>query len=125
MSSATALATVCSDAPRERSVLRKEKLRIVMKRLYDTATYMVSYVGKWKYPQLGKHIRAFWTETPSQSFPLLEIAELNGNICVSFLQPFSERLYYDALLEKLRENGIPYRECGTAPVNVAEISTGE
>lgn len=92
---------------------------------YDAATYMVSYVGKWKYPQLGKHIREFWTETPTQSFPLIEIAAVNGNICVSFLQPFSERLYYNALLEELRENGIPYTECGTEPVSVAEISAGE
>ena len=98
--------------------------RQAMEGTYDAATYMVSYVGKWKYPQLGKHIRAFWTETPSQSFPLLEIAAVNGNICVSFLQPFSERLYYGALLEELKENGIPYRECGTAPVSVAEIRTG-
>jgi hypothetical protein len=52
-------------------------------------------------------------------------AAVNGNICVSFLQPFSERLYYGALLEELKENGIPYRECGTAPVSVAEIRTGE
>ena len=92
-----------------------------MEGTYDAATYIVSYVGKWKYPQVGKHIREFWTETPSQSFPLIEISAVNGNIFISFLQPFSERLYFDALLDELKECDIPYTECGVAKVNVAEI----
>ena len=89
---------------------------------FDAATYMVSYVGKWKYPQLGNHIKEFWTETPVGPFPLIEIAAVNGNIFVSFLQPFSDRRYYDALLDELKENGITFVEFGTAPVCVAEIS---
>lgn len=88
---------------------------------YDAASYIVSYVGKWKYPQIGKHIRQFWTETPVGPFPLIEIAAVNGNIFVSFLQPFSDRRYYDALLDELKENGINFVECGTTPVCVAEI----
>jgi hypothetical protein len=95
--------------------------RKAMEGTYDAATYIVSYVGKWKYPQVGKRVREFWTETPTQSFPLIEISAVNGNIFVSFLQPFSDRLYFDALLDELKENGIPYTECGIAEVNVAEI----
>ena len=95
--------------------------RKAMEGTYDAATYIVSYVGKWKYPQVGKHIREFWVETPSQSFPLIEISAVNGNIFISFLQPFSERLYFDALLDQPKENGIPYTECGIAEVNAAKI----
>jgi len=91
---------------------------------YDAATYIVSYVGRWKYPQLGRHIREFWTETPVGPFPLIEIAAVNGNIFVSFLQPFADRRYYDALLGELKENGIPCVECGTASVRVAEMESG-
>ena len=90
--------------------------------MYDAATYMVSYVGRWKHTEIGKHIRGFWTETPAGPFPLIEIAAVNGQICVSVLQPFSERIYYDALLAELKENDIPYTECGTAAVRVAGIS---
>lgn len=90
--------------------------------MYDAATYMVSYVGRWKHTEIGKHIRGFWTETPVGPFPLIEIAAVNGQICVSVLQPFSERIYYDALLAELKENDIPYTECGTAAVRVAGIS---
>lgn len=104
------------DLPSKAATARK-----AMEGTYDAATYIVSYVGKWKYPQVGKHVREFWTETPSQSFPLIEISAINGNIFISFLQPFSERLYFDALLDELKENGIPYTECGAAEVNVAEI----
>lgn len=88
---------------------------------YDATTYIVSYVGRWKYPQLGRHIREFWTETPVGPFPLIEVAAVNGRIFVSFLQPFSDRRYYDALLDELKENGIEYVECGSTTVSVAEI----
>ena len=49
--------------------------RKAMEGTFDTATYIVSYVGKWKYPQVGKHVREFWMETPTQSFPLIEMLE--------------------------------------------------
>jgi len=91
---------------------------------YDAVTYIVSYVGRWKYPELGCHIREFWTETPVGPFPLIEIAAVNGNIFVSFLQPFADRRYYDALLDELKENGIACTECGTTPVCVAEMGGG-
>ena len=32
---------------------------------------------------------------------------------------------YEALLEELEDNGIPYVDCGTTPVNVAEIRVSE
>ncbi len=100
------------------------KAKIAMEAMagtYDAATYMVSYVGRWKYPQLGRHIREFWTEAPVGPFPLIEVAAVNGKIFVSFLQPFSDRRYYDALIDELKENGIEYVECGTVPVCVADI----
>jgi hypothetical protein len=52
---------------------------------------------------------------------LIEVAAVNGKIFVSFLQPFSDRCYYDALLDELKENGIEYVECGSTTVSVAEI----
>lgn len=68
--------------------LKAATARKVMEDTYDAATYIVSYVGKWRYPQVGKRIREFWMETPSQSFPLIEISAVNGKIFISFLQPF-------------------------------------
>ena len=52
---------------------------------------------------------------------LIEVAMVNGKIFVSFLQPFSDRRYYDALIDELQENGIEYVECGTTHVCTADI----
>jgi len=52
---------------------------------------------------------------------LIEVAAVNGNIFVSFLQPFQDRRYYDALLDELKENGLEYVEYGMEPVCVADI----
>ena len=52
---------------------------------------------------------------------MIEVAAVNGKIFVSFLQPFSDQCYYDALLDELKENGIEYVECGMTPVCVADI----
>ena len=92
-----------------------------MEGVYDAASYMVSYVGKWPYTQIGTHIWEFWTETPVGFFPLIEMAAVNGNICISIMQPFGEALYFRAFTEELEANGISYVECGSSAVSVADI----
>jgi hypothetical protein len=49
------------------------------------------------------------------------VAAVNGRIFISFIQAFKERLYYDAFLKELQENGIQYSECGENEISVAEI----
>ena len=73
-------------------------------------TFMVSYVGQWKYEALGKHIQEFWTHVPAaNNFPV-EIAAVKGRIFLSFHQRFEEDKYYKAVLKQLEDNGIPYVE---------------
>ncbi len=102
----------------------EEKVQIAAgtaRKTFNTSTFMVSYVGKWKQEQIGKHIKEFWTETPAGRFPLIEIAAVNGNIFLSLLQGFEEKLYYQALLEELKANDIAFTECGVSPIRIAEI----
>ena len=73
-------------------------------------TYMVSYVGQWKYKDIAAHIREFWTHVPVANGFLTEIAAVNGNIFLSIQQNFEEDIYYRALLKELEDNGIPYTE---------------
>ncbi|MDO4537484.1 MAG: hypothetical protein Q4B54_04925, partial [Coriobacteriales bacterium] len=87
----------------------------VIARSNTTLTYTVSYVGKWKLPQLGKHIRGFWVNTTVGGTPIIQLSAVNRQLFLTIIQPFSERTYYDALLEELRDQGIPYTECGTEP----------
>ncbi|MBR3538464.1 MAG: hypothetical protein IKN79_05265 [Eubacterium sp.] len=88
---------------------------------FSSSTYTVSYVGKWKAEQIGKHVREFWTEIPTGAFPAIEVASANGKIFVSILQSFEERVYYEALLLEMRSKGIEFVECGDEPVKVADI----
>ncbi|HBI51938.1 MAG TPA: hypothetical protein DDX72_04060 [Ruminococcaceae bacterium] len=103
----------------------EDKIRTSMKLsedLYNSSTYFVSYVGKWKFPQLGEHIKEFWTVTPARSFPVAEIAAVNGTIFVSMLQPFSEHILYDAFIEELKTNSVVFYECGSEPITIANIN---
>ena len=76
----------------------------------DLFTFMVSYVGQWKYEALGEHIAEFWTHVPPANNFLVEIAAVKGNIFLSFHQRFKEDKYYKAVLKQLEYNGIPYIE---------------
>ena len=89
---------------------------------YNSSTYYVSYVGKWQFPQLGAHIKEFWTITPAGPFPLSEITAVNGKIFVSMLQSFSERVLYDAFIEELNINNIEFTECGSEQIITANIN---
>lgn len=76
----------------------------------DLFTFMVSYVGQWKYQALGKHIVEFWTHVPAANNFLVEIAAVKGSIFLSFHQRFEEDKYYKAVLKQLEDIGIPYIE---------------
>ncbi|MBQ6048624.1 MAG: hypothetical protein IJL40_04765 [Oscillospiraceae bacterium] len=72
-------------------------------------TYLVSYVGKWRYDQIGQHIREFYTHAPATFYFLLEISAVNGRLFLTVQQRFAEDRYLEALLKQFDENGIPYR----------------
>ena len=55
-------------------------------------------------------------------FPLSEITAVNGNIFVSMLQSFSERVLYDAFIEELNINNIEFTECGSEQIITANIN---
>ena len=89
--------------------------------VYKASSYIVSYVGRWAYPQLEDHICEFWTETPAGPFPLIELSAVNGNVFISMVEAFRENTYYEAFLEELKENNLSYREYGKDLVMVAEM----
>lgn len=84
-------------------------------------SYIVSYVGQWKYKDIGMHIREFWTHVPMANGFLIEIAAVNRNIFLSIHQNFEEDIYYKALLNELADNGIPYTERAALINDVAKF----
>ncbi len=83
---------------------------------------IVSYVGKWMYKQLAPYIREFWLETSAALSPVIEVSAVNGNIFLSFMQSFTDKAYYNAFITELKEQGIPFTECGTDPVLIPNIT---
>ncbi len=71
-------------------------------------TYMVSYVGKWKYASPEPCIREFWTHVPAANEFLTEIAAVNGNLFLSIHQSFLGDEYLSAFFAQLEEHGIAY-----------------
>ena len=72
-------------------------------------TYLVSYVGKWKYKAVEKHILEFWTHVPAANTLLTEIAALNGKIFLTVHQLFREEIIVECLLDELSRNKIAYK----------------
>ena len=76
------------------------------KRLFS---YMVSYVGKWKFKSLEPYILEFWTHVPIANDFLVEIAAVNGKIFLTIHQSFAEDNIIQGFLAQLRKHGIPFQ----------------
>ena len=70
-------------------------------------TIIVSYVGRWKHPSVGEHVREFWTHVPNANDFLIELAAINGNVYLTVHQGFEEDTLIRAFEEELKANGIP------------------
>ena len=85
------------------------------------STYGVSYVGKWKYSSIEKHIKEFWTHVVGRSEISIEIAAVAGNFFVSYQQGIKDEVYINAFLNQLRKVGVSYRLVRKMPVDVEMI----
>ena len=84
-------------------------------------TYMVSYVGKWKYKAVEEYISEFWTHVPSANALLTEVAAVGGKIFLSVHQRFEEDMIVTCLLDELEKNGISYKVCRRMPSDIAHF----
>lgn len=82
-------------------------------------TFLVSYVGQWKYPAVAETMREIWIH-PATTFSLLaEIGAAGGNICLTLQQRFQEDSVREAFLKELTKHGIPYELKQVIPVDHA------
>ncbi|MCR5542887.1 MAG: hypothetical protein K6F55_01965 [Eubacterium sp.] len=86
------------------------------------STYGVSYVGKWKYSSIEKHIREFWTHVVGRSEISIEIAAVAGSIFISYQQGIKDEAYVDAFMNQLNNFGIPTKLVRKMPVDVEIIT---
>jgi len=69
-------------------------------------TFMVSYVGKWKYKAVEPYISEFWTHVPPANSCLSEIAAVGGNIFLSVHQQFRDDTILQSFIRELKSNGV-------------------
>ena len=84
-------------------------------------TYMVSYVGKWKYASVEPYILEFWTHVPKANPLLTELAAVNGILFLSIQQGFEGNDYLNAFFDQLKEHGIPYEPTRTKENDTAHF----
>ena len=69
-------------------------------------TFMVSYVGKWKYKAVEPYISEFWTHVPPANSFLSEIAAVGGNIFLSVHQQYRDDTLLQSFMDELKKNGV-------------------
>ncbi|MBO5551054.1 MAG: hypothetical protein J5966_03760, partial [Lachnospiraceae bacterium] len=74
-------------------------------------TYMVSYVGKWRYKAVEEYISEFWTHVPSANPLLTEVAAVGGRIFLTVHQKFKEDTIVQCLLDEFQREGVAYKVC--------------
>ena len=84
-------------------------------------SFLVSYIGKWPYPNIGEYIREIWTHPPNTFSLMVEIGAAGGNIFLTIQQRFKEDSVREAFLQELKEYGIPFRVCRVMESDVAHM----
>ncbi len=75
-------------------------------------TFMVSYIGKWKYTSVEKYITDFKTHVPEANELLIELAAVGGKFYINVHQLFEEDCVIHEVMKELSDNGIAYEMSG-------------
>lgn len=95
-----------------RAAQTAEEKKAVFGRMFNggegVMTFLVSYVGRWRYPAVAGLMRELWAHPPNTFSLMAEIGAVGGNICLTLQQRFREDSVREAFLRQLEENGVPY-----------------
>lgn len=76
---------------------------------FANRTACVSYVGKWQFPALGKYIESSFVHVVPHGSIMIEVNAINGKICLSFLQDFSNSRLFENFFSQLETHEIKYK----------------
>lgn len=90
-------------------------------------TFSVSYVGRVDYGSLTEHIEniKIFTDGSTYKTIFIEISSFGEWFYISMQQGFSSDVYYKALLQQFKENGIEFIEDGVERLNTPKIALPE
>lgn len=89
---------------------------------YDTATFKVSYVGRSSMGASEKYIKSIYTSIDLNGCGImLEVNAVNGFFDIAFMQEWQEKVYFQAFVNQLIAEEIPFEFVGKEPLKVSSI----
>lgn len=88
-------------------------------------TFLVSYVGRWRYGAVASMLREIWVHPPNTFSLMAEIGAAGGNLCLTLQQRFREDTVRETFLRQLGEYGIPYLVIRRTPCDNAAFPEPE
>lgn len=103
------------------TIEEKEKtMQNIVKMKFRGPTASVSYVGRSNFGECEKYIKQLFMEVPGTGV-MLELASLNDIFCLTFIQEWEERIYFDMFCKELEECGITYTLKSEGPLEISRI----
>lgn len=106
----TALASTIEDNLEKNPSLEDKKSVFgeMIRENFSNRTAAVSYVGKWRFTSLSKYIDSSFVHVAPHGSVMIEVTAINGKICLSFLQDFSDEGLFKDFLAQMETHGIKY-----------------
>jgi len=90
---------------------------------YNAATFKVSYVGRSSMGASEKYIKSIYTSIDLNGCGImLEINAVNGFFDIAFMQEWQEKVYFQAFVDQLIAEEIPFEFVGKEPLKVSSIA---
>lgn len=103
------------------TIEEKEKtMQNIVKMKFRGPTASVSYVGRSDFGECEKYIKQLFMEVPGTGV-MLELASLNDIFCLTFIQEWEERIYFDMFCKELEACGITYTLKSEGPLKISRI----
>lgn len=104
------LSAVIKNTLKTNPTLTEKKLAFakIIRENFANRTAAVSYVGKWQFPAVGDYIDSSFVHVAPHGAVMIEVTAINGKICLSFLQDFSDSGLFENFLSQLKTYEIKY-----------------
>lgn len=102
----------------------KEKIqttRNVIKMKFQGPTASVSYVGRSNLGECEKYIKEIFTEVPGTGV-MIELNSMNDIFCLTFIQEWEERTYFEMFCKELESCGITYSLKSEGPLTLTKMA---
>lgn len=102
--------------------LKESIMRILVKLALSGSTFSISYAGRSSLGECEKYVKQIYSEPDAPGTGIMiELNSVNDIFCLSFMQEWQERAYFDAFCDELKSNGISFRIKDEHPIRFSNI----